>query len=64
MKAARAGLRILEVPVPYRCRVGGQSKVAGSLRGTVRAGGKIVSTFVRVALRRPVAAGGLGRPGI
>jgi glycosyltransferase involved in cell wall biosynthesis len=49
MKAARAGLRIQEVPVPYRCRAGGVSKVAGSLRGTLRAGGKIVSTFVRVA---------------
>lgn len=49
MKAARAGLRIDEVALPYRCRVGGQSKVAGSLRGTLRAGGKIVSTFVRVA---------------
>jgi hypothetical protein len=51
MKAARAGLRIDEVPVPYRCRVGGQSKVAGSLRGTLRAGGKIMSTFVRVAVQ-------------
>ncbi len=51
MKAARAGLRILEVPVPYRCRAGGTSKVAGSLRGTLRAGGKIVSTFVRVAVQ-------------
>ncbi|HEX4366143.1 MAG TPA: glycosyltransferase family 2 protein [Rhodopila sp.] len=51
MKAARAGLRIREVPMPYRCRMGGVSKVAGSLRGTVRAGGKIVSTFVRVASR-------------
>ena len=50
MKAARAGLRILELPVPYRCRAGGQSKVAGSLRGTLRASGKIVSTFARVAL--------------
>ena len=49
MKAARAGLRIDEIAVPYRCRVGGQSKVAGSLRGTMRAGGKIVSTFARVA---------------
>ncbi len=49
MKAARRGLRILELPVPYRCRVGGQSKVAGSLRGTLRASGKIVSTFARVA---------------
>ncbi len=52
MKAARAGLRILEVPMPYRCRVGGESKVAGSLRGTLRAGGKIVSTFLRVAAER------------
>jgi glycosyltransferase involved in cell wall biosynthesis len=57
MKAARAGLRIDEVPLPYRCRMGGQSKVAGSLRGTLRAGGKIVSTFVRVAAqKRPAAA--------
>ncbi len=49
MKAARAGLRIDEIPVPYRCRVGGRSKVAGSLRGTLRAGGRIVFTFARVA---------------
>ncbi len=50
MKAARARLRILEVPMPYRCRLGGESKVAGSLPGTLRAGGKIVSTFMRVAV--------------
>ena len=49
MKAARARLRILEVPVPYRCRIGGESKVAGSLRGTLRAGWRIVTTFARVA---------------
>ena len=49
MQAARAGLRILEIPVPYRCRMGGQSKVAGSLRGTMRAGWRIVTTFGRVA---------------
>ena len=49
MQAARAGLRILEVPVPYRCRLGGHSKVAGSLRGTLRAGWRIVTTFARVA---------------
>jgi glycosyltransferase involved in cell wall biosynthesis len=51
MKAARAGLRIEEIPVPYRCRVGGTSKVAGSLPGTLRASSKIVSTFIRVAVR-------------
>jgi glycosyltransferase involved in cell wall biosynthesis len=49
MKAARAKLRILEIPMPYRCRAGGESKVAGSLRGTLRASTKIVSTFIRVA---------------
>ena len=38
MRVARAGLRVLEVPVAYRCRIGGQSKVAGSLRGSLRAG--------------------------
>ena len=51
MKAARAGLRILEIPVPYACRAGGRSKVAGTLRGTLRAGSRILLTFARVALQ-------------
>jgi len=49
MRAARARLRIVEIPVPYHRRTGGSSKVAGSLRGTIRAGARIISTFVRVA---------------
>jgi glycosyltransferase involved in cell wall biosynthesis len=49
MKAARVGLRILELPVPYRCRAGGHSKVAGSLNGSVRAGWRIALTTMRVA---------------
>jgi glycosyltransferase involved in cell wall biosynthesis len=49
MRAARAGLRILEIPVDYRRRSGGDSKVAGSLSGTVRAGARIIATFVRIA---------------
>ena len=58
MRAARAGLRILEVPVDNRCRIGGESKVAGSLRGSFRAGTRIVATFARLAIspapgRRP-----------
>ncbi|WP_088346737.1 MULTISPECIES: glycosyltransferase family 2 protein [Rhodomicrobium] len=52
MKAARSGLRILEIPVPYGVRTGGRSKVAGSLRGTLRAGRQILATFARVALNR------------
>jgi glycosyltransferase involved in cell wall biosynthesis len=50
MRVARAGLRVLEVPVSYRRRLGGQSKVAGTLRGSIKAGLKIVSTFARVAM--------------
>jgi glycosyltransferase involved in cell wall biosynthesis len=49
MRAARSGLRILEIPVPYHCRTGGTSKVAGSLRGSLRAGLRILATFCRVA---------------
>ncbi len=49
MKAARAGLRILELPVPYRCRAGGSSKVAGTLAGSLRAAWRIVLTAIRVA---------------
>ncbi len=50
MRVARAGLAVLEVSVAYRRRRGGQSKVAGSLRGSVKAGLKIMSTFARVAM--------------
>ena len=50
MRVARAGLRVLELPVGYRRRIGGQSKVAGSLRGSVKAGLKIITTFARVAM--------------
>ena len=50
MKAARAGLRILELPVPYRCRSGGQSKVAGVLGGSIRAGWRIALVIARIGL--------------
>lgn len=50
MKAARAGLRILEVPVNHRCRAGGVSKVSGTLRGTFVAGVRIMATFLRIAV--------------
>jgi glycosyltransferase involved in cell wall biosynthesis len=49
MQAARVGLRILEVPMPYRRRLGGSSKVAGSLMGTLRAATRIGATYLRVA---------------
>jgi hypothetical protein len=52
IRAAQAGLRILEIPLPYRCRAGGESKVAGSLRGTVRAGTRIIATFLRISFTK------------
>ena len=37
VRAARGGHRVLEVPVDYRVRAGGRSKVSGSARASVRA---------------------------
>jgi glycosyltransferase involved in cell wall biosynthesis len=42
LKAVKHGLRILEVPLPYRTRKKGQSKISGSLRGAARAGARIL----------------------
>ena len=44
VKAARLGLRATEVPVRYRRRIG-TSKITGTLRGTLRAGYKILWTI-------------------
>jgi glycosyltransferase involved in cell wall biosynthesis len=55
MRAAHAGLRILEIPVPYRCRSGGASKVAGNLRGSIKAAVRIIATFVRVSTQQRTA---------
>lgn len=52
MRAARARLRILEIPVNHRCRTGGESKVSGTLRGTFVAGARIIATLFRVAFER------------
>lgn len=52
MRAARAGLQILEVPVDHRRRAGGRSKVSGTLRGTTMAGARILVTAARVAFER------------
>jgi glycosyltransferase involved in cell wall biosynthesis len=50
VKAARHGLRCIEVPVRYRKRVG-RSKITGTLAGTFRAAHKILFTIAREALR-------------
>lgn len=49
-KAARMGLRAVEVPVRYRPRLG-RSKISGTLSGTLQAGVAILSTICKVAWR-------------
>jgi glycosyltransferase involved in cell wall biosynthesis len=61
MRAPRAGLRVLELPVAHRRRAGGESKVSGSLRGTLKAGTRIIATLVRVAFENHPALGEEGR---
>ncbi len=52
INAVRAGLRIVEVPVSYRRRRAGRSKVSGSLWGSFAAGAKILWTVARLSLAR------------
>jgi glycosyltransferase involved in cell wall biosynthesis len=49
VKALQRGLRVLEVPVSYRRRAGGRSKVSGTIRGVVGAGVKILGTVAWLA---------------
>jgi glycosyltransferase involved in cell wall biosynthesis len=51
IKAARQTLRIREVPVPYRCRIG-QSKISGTVWGSVRAGWKILYLIGKYGILR------------
>jgi hypothetical protein len=51
VKALRHGLRVVEVPVSYRKRVG-VSKITGTIQGTLRAGHKILWTVLRYAFGR------------
>lgn len=53
VKAARAGYRIVEVPVDYHRRAGGRSKVSGTIGGMLRAGWCILSTILRYARWQP-----------
>ncbi len=51
VKAAKHGLRIVEVPVNYRRRIG-RSKVAGTMRGSLLAGYHLIATVLRYAWGR------------
>ena len=49
LKAASIGLRCHEVAVTYAHRAAGESKVSGSVSGSIKAGGKILWTLFRHA---------------
>jgi glycosyltransferase involved in cell wall biosynthesis len=51
VKAARCGARVVEVPVRYRVRRGGRSKVSGTVRGTILATYAILFVTLRYAFR-------------
>jgi len=52
VKALKIGLRVAEVPVRYRKRAAGTSKVSGTVRGSLGAGYKILFTVFRHATAR------------
>jgi hypothetical protein len=49
VKAVQHGVPIREVPVSYRRRRGGQSKVSGTWRGTLGASYRILKVTVKYA---------------
>ena len=53
IKAAQHNLRILEIPVDYRNRIGGASKVSGDLSASFKAAIRILEVLFRVGLSAP-----------
>jgi glycosyltransferase involved in cell wall biosynthesis len=47
VKAVKMGLRIIEIPVDYRCRIAGESKVSGNVAASLEAGVRILGVLVR-----------------
>jgi glycosyltransferase involved in cell wall biosynthesis len=60
LKAFRVRLRLVEVPVRYRSRIG-TSKITGTLRGTIGAGTKILSWIFGWRLKTWLTRGGIPR---
>jgi glycosyltransferase involved in cell wall biosynthesis len=52
IKAAQHHLRIVEVPVDYRKRIGGVSKVSGDLKASAKAAVRILAVLFRAGLSR------------
>lgn len=52
IKAIKQNLRVVEIPVDYRKRIGGVSKVSGDLRASAKAAVRILDVLFRVGLSR------------
>lgn len=61
VRAAQRGAQIEEVPVRYRRRRAGHSKVSGSLTGTLKASGRILVTLARLHLAGQSSRSSRGR---
>jgi glycosyltransferase involved in cell wall biosynthesis len=48
LKAIQLNLRIIEIPVNYKRRIGGESKVSGNLSASIEAARRIFGIFLRV----------------
>ena len=62
VRALARGLRVVEVPVSYRRRIG-RSKISGTLKGTILAGWAIISNILREYRLRPGGSRGEKRSG-
>jgi glycosyltransferase involved in cell wall biosynthesis len=52
IRAAQHNLRILEIPVNYRRRIGGTSKVSGNFTASIRAAARILNVLFRTGFSR------------
>lgn len=52
IRAAQHNLRILEIPVNYRRRIGGTSKVSGNFTASIKAAVRILTVLFRTGLSR------------
>jgi glycosyltransferase involved in cell wall biosynthesis len=55
VRAVEEGARIVELPVNYRPRQGGRSKISGTIKGSVQAGTIILTTLAALGVRRAAA---------
>lgn len=52
IRAVQHGLRVQEIPVNYRCRIGGVSKVSGNLHASMKAAVRILGVVLRMGISR------------